>query len=43
MKKYVKILAVALFSVNGYAQQAFTVEQALDYALENNVNIKKQR
>lgn len=43
MKKYVKILAVALFSVNGYAQQAFTVEQALDYALENNVNIKKAK
>lgn len=43
MKKYVKIFAISLFSVQAFGQQAFTVDQALDYALENNVNIKKAK
>ena len=43
MKNYLKILAITLFSMNLYAQQAFTVDQALDYALENNINIKKAK
>lgn len=43
MKNWIKIIALTAVSVQGYAQQAFTVDEALNYALENNVNVKKAK
>jgi outer membrane protein TolC len=40
-----KIGMAAAFMISGFlqAQQSFTVEQSLDYAVANNVNVKKAR
>ncbi len=43
MKNWIKILALTVFSTNAYAQKSFTMDEALSYALENNVNIKKAK
>src|SRR5574343_926620 len=43
MKNWIKILALTAFSTNAYAQKSFTMDEALSYALENNVNIKKAK
>ncbi|MCU7613853.1 TolC family protein [Chryseobacterium sp. GMJ5] len=43
--KKLKIGIAAAFMISGFlqAQQSFTVEQTLDYAVANNVNVKKAR
>ena len=43
MKNWIKVIAFTAVSVQGYSQQAFTVDDALNYALENNVNVKKAK
>lgn len=44
--KMLKASIIAVFTFSGslsYAQQEFTVEQSLDYAITNNVNVKKAK
>lgn len=43
--KKLKIGVAAAFMISGFlqAQQSFTVEQSLDYAVANNVNVKKAK
>lgn len=43
MKNWIKIFAFAAFSTQAFAQQSFTIDDAVKYALENNVNIKKAK
>lgn len=43
MNKWIKIFAITAISTQMHAQQSFTMEQALQYALENNVNVKKAK
>lgn len=43
MKNWIKIFALTAFSTQAYAQQSFTMDEALNYALENNVNVKKSK
>lgn len=43
MKNWIKIFALTAFSTQIYAQQNFTIDDAVKYALENNVNVKKAK
>lgn len=43
MNKWIKIFAITAISTQMHAQQSFTMEQALQYAYENNVNVKKAK
>lgn len=43
MKNWIKVFALTAFSAPLSAQQSFTMEEALRYALENNINIKKAK
>lgn len=43
MNKWIKIFAITAISMQMHAQQSFTMEQALQYAYENNVNVKKAK
>ena len=43
MKNWIKIFAFTAFSTQIYAQQSFTIDDAVKYALENNVNVKKAK
>lgn len=43
MKKRIKIFALIAFSMHIYAQKSFTIDEAVSYALENNVNVKKAK
>lgn len=43
MNKWIKIIAITAFSTQVKAQQSFTLDQSLQYAFENNVNVKKAK
>lgn len=43
MNKWIKIIAITAFSMQVKAQQSFTLDQSLQYAFENNVNVKKAK
>lgn len=43
MKNWIKFLAFTVISSPSYAQQSFSMDQAVKYALENNVNVKKAK
>ncbi len=43
MKNWIKIFALTAFSTQIYAQQNFTIDDSVKYALENNVVIKKAK
>ena len=43
MNKWIKIFALTAFSTQIDAQQNFTIDDAVKYALENNVNVKKAK
>lgn len=43
MKKLLSSLALAALAVPAFAQQSFTIDEAWQYALEHNVNVRKAR
>lgn len=43
MNKWIKLFAITAFATHANAQQSFTLDQTLQYALENNANVKKAR
>ena len=43
MKNWIKIFALTAFSTQLYAQKNLTIDEAVSYALENNVNVKKAK
>lgn len=43
MRKLLSLFAVSAITVSAYAQQSFTVDQSLEYALQNNVQVKKAK
>lgn len=43
MKNWIKIFALTAFSTQMYAQKNLTIDEAVSYALENNVNVKKAK
>lgn len=43
MKKLLSTIALLAISVSAFAQQAFTIDQAWEYALQNNVNVQKAK
>ena len=43
MKNWIKIFALTAFSTQIYAQQNFTIDDAVKYAYDNNVVIKKAK
>lgn len=43
MKNLIKILFLAIISPNVFAQQSFTIDDALKYAVEHNVNAQKAK
>lgn len=43
MKKNIIIVAAVLFSASVQAQKQWTLQQCLDYAMENNITLKKAR
>lgn len=43
MNKWIKLFVITTFATHANAQQSFTLDQTLQYALENNANVKKAR
>lgn len=43
MKNLIKIFLLTSFTTQIYAQKSFTIDEAVTYALENNVNVKKAK
>lgn len=43
MKNWIKIFALTAFTTQVYAQKSLTIDEAVTYALENNVNVKKAK